>query len=411
MVSAGEVPQVRQKLHDANNFGRNMKSSIIAASIVSVMLAVAASAQVNPAISAANPPITKSVTAKPDATPDAARTTRARVLNQTQKSSTTNGSSPTNQSFQAHAKANFKNRARLESLPSEISVVDNMRVRSVADSATAVSNPKSVINRIGAATSTNVIVNSPVAVPMSPASSQIYRVGVGDVLDIQLNDNPGQVSTLFTVLSGGMLEYPLAGSPLHVSGMTTSEIATTLRKKIKLFEDPAVVVNVRDYASHTVTISGFVASPGPRTLRREAVPLYALLAESLVLPDATRVTIIRSSNTNTIDLNDSDSSATLVLPGDVIKVLGPVTATEFFFVAGEVKLPGQKPYHSGLTLMQGILAAGGATNSAAERVRVSRQGADGLLVTEEYNLRKIQDGKIADPVLQKDDRIELTVEN
>jgi protein involved in polysaccharide export with SLBB domain len=194
--------------------------------------------------------------------------------------------------------------------------------------------------------------------------------------------------------------------------MTTSEIATTLRKKIKLFEDPAVVVNVRDYASHTVTISGFVAAPGTKTLRREAVPLYALLAESLVLPDAARATITHSGNTIAIDLKDPTLSAALILPGDVIKVLGPAPGpTEFFFVAGEVKLPGQKPYHSGLTLTQAILAGGGATNGAGERVRVSRQGTDGRLVTEEFNLRKIQDGKLADPLLQKDDRIELAAAN
>src|SRR6185503_16722749 len=113
-----------------------------------------------------------------------------------------------------------------------------------------------------------------------------------------------------------------------------------------------------------------------------------------------------------IDLKDPNLSATLVLPGDVIKVLGaPPAVTEFFFVAGEVKLPGQKAYHSGLTLTQAILAAGGATNTAAERVRVSRQGTDGRLVTEEFNLRKILDGKVADPLLHKDDRIELTAAN
>jgi hypothetical protein len=62
-------------------------------------------------------------------------------------------------------------------------------------------------------------------------------------------------------------------------------------------------------------------------------------------------------------------------------------------------------------LTHAIFAAGGATNGASERERVSRQGTDARLVTEEFNLRKIQDGKLADPVLQKDDRIELTPAN
>lgn len=388
-----------------------MKNSILAASVLSVAFAVTAAAQVNPAISAVNSPVSRSVPAKSETPPEAARATRARVLNQTQKSPAINNPSANAQSLQAHAKANFKNRARLESLPAEVSTGDNTRVRSVTSSTAAVDQPKAITNKKVLAPNTNLNANVRTSTTLMSAPSQIYRVGVGDVLDIQLNNNPSQESTLFTVLSGGTLEYPLAGSPVQVTGMTTSEIATTLRTKIKLFEDPAVVVNVRDYASHTVTISGFVAAPGTKTLRREAVPLYALLAESLVLPDAGRATVIRSTGNISIELNDPDRSAMLVLPGDVIKVLGPAAATEFFFVAGEVKLPGQKAYHSGLTLTQAILAAGGATNAAAERVRVSRQGTGGRLVTEQFNLRKILDGKVADPLLHKDDRIELTAAN
>lgn len=387
-----------------------MKNPIIAASMLIVTLALGASAQVNPAITAGSRTVAKPAPAKTDP----AKATRSRVLNQPQQNPTTNGSSANDQSFQAHAKANFKNRARLESLrPETSSAADNSRLRSVATGSNAtVSDPKAVGDKDSAAPGTNLTATATASAVMAPAPSQIYRVGVGDVLDIKLIDNPGPESTLFTVGGGGVLEYPLAGGPVAVAGMTTSEIATTLRKKIKLFEDPAVVVNVRDYASHTVTISGFVAAPGVKTLRREAVPLYALLAESLVLPDAARVIITRSGSQIAVELKDPNLSATLVLPGDVIKVSGPAPApTEFFFVAGEVKLPGQKAYHSGLTLTQAIFAGGGATNGAGERVRVSRQGADGRLVTEEFNLRKIQDGKIADPVLKKDDRIELTPAN
>ncbi|MEP6742581.1 MAG: polysaccharide biosynthesis/export family protein [bacterium] len=299
-----------------------MKNPIFAASMLAVALAVTASAQVNPALSAANAPVARSITAKPAAAPDATKATRARVLNLTHKNGTTSGSSANSPTFQAHAKLNFKNRARLESLrPETLSAVNNTRLRNVAaNSNPAVNNPKAAANKNADAPGTNLIADASAPAPVAAAASQIYRVGVGDVLDIQLNDNPSQTSTLFTVLNGGLLEYPLAGSPLPVTGMTTSEIATTLRQKIKLFENPAVVVNVRDYASHNVTISGFVAAPGTKTLRREAVPLYTLLAESLVLPEAARVTITRSSSTIAIDLKDPKLSATLVLAGDLIKV-------------------------------------------------------------------------------------------
>jgi protein involved in polysaccharide export with SLBB domain len=211
------------------------------------------------------------------------------------------------------------------------------------------------------------------------------------------------------VLAGGLLEYPLAGNPIPVAGMTSSEVAAVLRQRIKIFENPVVLVNVRDYASHTVTITGFVAAPGTKALRREAVPLYAMLAEVVALPEAARATISRQGRpTMTLDLKDPNHSATLVVPGDVIKVLGGAPApTEFFFVGEGLNSPGQKPYHSGLTLTQAILASGGIRMSAGPRIRISRQRADGRLVNEDFDLRKIQGGKIPDPDLQKGDRIEI----
>jgi len=241
-------------------------------------------------------------------------------------------------------------------------------------------------------------------------SSQIYRVGVRDVLDIQLLDNPGKASTLFTVLDGGVLEYPLAGDPIVVAGLTAPEIATLLQKRVKIFDNPNVTVKVREYASHSVTISGFVAAPGTRVLRREAMPLYAILAESQVLPEAASAIITREGHQlAAVDLKDAKLSSTLVIPGDVIKVSGASAGpTEFFFIGGEISSPGQKAYHAGLTLTQAILASGGTKASAGSKVRVSRQGADGLLTTEEYNLRKIQSGKMPDPGLEKGDRIEIT---
>jgi protein involved in polysaccharide export with SLBB domain len=245
---------------------------------------------------------------------------------------------------------------------------------------------------------------------LANAPTQIYRVGVGDVLDIQLAGNPARNSTLFTVLENGVLEYPLAGNPVVVSGMTPSEIADLLRQRIKVFENPKVAVDVRDYASHGVTVSGLVTAPGKKILRREALPLYALLAEALVLPEAACAMITRKGETPiVVDINDANLSATLVLPGDTIKVSGPPpTPTDFYFVGGQINSPGQKPHHAGITLTQGILASGGMKPSAGSKVRISRQGADGKLVTEEFSLRKIQMGKEPDPALQKGDRVEVT---
>lgn len=257
-----------------------------------------------------------------------------------------------------------------------------------------------------ATTSLSTSTSSPA---LSAASTQIYRVGSRDVLDIQLGGNPMRESTLFTVLESGELEYPLASAPVKVAGLTTAEIASLLRQQIKILENPTVIVNVRDYASHRVAITGFVAAPGRKSLRREAVPLFTLLAEALVLPEAARATIIRQGRTVVVaDLKDPQQAATLVAAGDIIKVSGALPApTEFFFIGGAINSPGQKPYHDGITLTQAILASGGTAANAGDKVRVSRRGANARLITEEHNLRKIQSGNIPDPVLQKGDRIEV----
>src|SRR5882724_1638005 len=284
-----------------------------------------------------------------------------------------------------------------------LAITTSGQVKSVAaTNRTGNQKPVSSSNTVGA--SSNTVAN--VSAATNPAvSSQIYRVGVRDVLDIQLTNNSSSSSTLFTVLEGGLLEYPFAGDAIVVAGLTTSQIAALLGQRIKIFDNPTVAVHVRDYASHAVTVSGFVAAPGTRTLRREAVPLYTILAETQVLPEAVRATVIRQGQAPFIvDLKNANLSSTLIVAGDVIKVSGMSAGpTEYFFIGGEIVSPGQKSYHPGLTLTQAILASGGTNTSAGSRVRVSRQGADGKLTTEEYNLRNIQTGKTPDPALQKGD--------
>jgi protein involved in polysaccharide export with SLBB domain len=251
----------------------------------------------------------------------------------------------------------------------------------------------------------NTIVSNPTM--GSLALMNVYRVGTGDVLDIRLLNTPTRSSTLYTILPGGTLDYPLAGDPFAVTGLTTDEIAERLRSLIKIYEKPQVSVNVREYQSHSVIVTGLVNDPGLKYLRREAVPLFVVVTESQPRTEAGRAIIMRQGSPNmTVDLADTNAMSTLVMPGDVIK-LAPAPP-QFYFVGGAIADPGQKSFHTGLTLTQAILAAGGMTRFAGSDIKVSRTGADGRLMTTKYNLKKIEDGKIPDPVLQPGDRIEIS---
>ncbi len=252
------------------------------------------------------------------------------------------------------------------------------------------------------------------AQPLSPAPSltAVYRVGIGDVLDIHLlNQADPRRSTLYTVMAGGVLEYPLVADPMTVTGMTTDELAAQLVAELRhraVFDKPQVRVSVRDYASHTVLVSGLVSDPGPKTLQREAVPLYVVVAWAQPKTEAGRALVVShaTGTTASVDLNDATAMSMLVQPSDVITLTA--RPPEFFYVGGEINAPGQKDFHSGITLTQAVLASGGASRPESIKVKVSRQGADGRLVATEYNLREIEDGKIPDPALLPGDRIEVS---
>jgi protein involved in polysaccharide export with SLBB domain len=239
------------------------------------------------------------------------------------------------------------------------------------------------------------------------ALTNVYRVGIGDILDIRILNSQLSGSTLYTVLAGGMLEYTLAGEAVAVAGLTTDEIAARLTPLIKIYDKPQVTVNVREYASHYVIVTGLVHNPGSKVLRREAMPLYVVLTDAQPRSEAGRATIMRAGGQHiTIDLADTSATSLLVYPGDIIKLLA--APPQFFFIGGPVASPGQKTFHHGLTLTQAILASGGLTRFAGGEIKVSRQGADGRLVTTKYNLKKIEKGQVPDPLLQPGDRVEVS---
>ena len=258
--------------------------------------------------------------------------------------------------------------------------------------------------------------NAPVASVTAPNAAEppptsIYRLGSGDILDIRLTGGMSREPTLFTVLSNGAIDYPLAGEPTLAAGLTPEEIAARLSAAIKrrgIYDRAQFQITVREYASHTVLVSGLVDRPGQKVLRREAVPLYVVLAESFTRSDAGRVVISRATGqTKSLDLSDSNALGELVASGDVINVLP--RPREFFYIGGQIGAGGQKDFNPGMTLMQTILASGGVTRDAGAKVRVAvaRQGADGRLVTTEYDLREIEAGRVPDPRVQPGDRIEV----
>jgi protein involved in polysaccharide export with SLBB domain len=237
--------------------------------------------------------------------------------------------------------------------------------------------------------------------------TRIYRVGVGDVLDIRVAGSTTDESTLFTVSSNGQVEHPILGHGVKVSGLTTEEISELIGSELKrrsIRDGSNPEVGVRDYNSHTILVSGLVKEPGTKILRREAIPLYVVLADAQPLPEASVVVVIsqQTAGSQTIDLANPQQTSILIRPGDVITVQPPLK--QFFYIGGEVKSPGELPYRPGLSLTQAILTAGGVT-PRGQKVQLTRGNGNGLLTLQEFKLKDINKGKTPDPVVEPGDRI------
>jgi protein involved in polysaccharide export with SLBB domain len=251
-------------------------------------------------------------------------------------------------------------------------------------------------------------VSSPSAAAVTteqPNPTTIYKIGPGDVLDVRVNraDNS---SSVFTISASGVLDHPSLIDPLPVVGLTVEEVTARFEARMKRrgADDQKVSIGVNDYASHTILVSGLVKESGTKVLRREAIPLYVVVADAQPLPEASRLTLVRNHSQEDISLVDTDRMNLLVFPGDVITLLPELE--QFFYVTGEVVSPGEKKYRQGLTLTQALIVTGGVTAKAKE-ARVARDRGDGFLVVTRYKLKDIHSGKLRDPSIGPGDRITI----
>ena len=267
---------------------------------------------------------------------------------------------------------------------------------------------------------TQIAKGSDVSASTPPASSNektddkenltsVYKVGAGDVLDVRLTDATSNRSTLFTITPSGLLEHPDLPDPLPVAGLTVDEITARLKADLQrraVTDNIKIWVGVREYGSHAILVSGLVKEPGTKIIRREAIPLYVVIADAQPLPEATRLTLARNQTNElvSIELTDTKEMNRLVLPGDVI-TLHP-HEVQFFYVSGEVKSPGEKTFRRGLTLTQAVMIAGGVTTKSKE-ARLARDDGNGFLTVTRFKLKDIDSGKVRDPLIQPGDRITI----
>lgn len=112
---------------------------------------------------------------------------------------------------------------------------------------------------------TALLASSPVCAEPA-AERQPYRIGVEDVLDINVWKTP-DVTTQVWVRPDGRITVPLMGE-LRAEGLTVQQLSDALVEGLKeYFTDPVVTVTLVETNSLTVYLLGRVGSPGAMKLR------------------------------------------------------------------------------------------------------------------------------------------------
>jgi len=99
---------------------------------------------------------------------------------------------------------------------------------------------------------------------LNPSSNlPLQRVGPEDLLGLNVYDAPELTRTV-RVSAEGTIRLPMLKSPIRVDGLMPNEIealVTEALQREKLFVDPYVTVNVVEYHSRPINVSGAVRTP------------------------------------------------------------------------------------------------------------------------------------------------------
>lgn len=213
-----------------------------------------------------------------------------------------------------------------------------------------------------------------------------YIIGTQDVLSITVLEDE-KLNGKYTVEADGSFSFPLIGR-IQAGGMTIRDFEASLKAKLKagFFRNPQVSVGIEQYRSQRVFVTGEVRMPGmiPLTGGMTLVEALTRAGGASGVTSSGEVAIVRLKPEGQAASKDGDEPIRVSLrdleaggrtgnielqDGDTIYVL----RAESLYVFGEVKSPGAHSVREGMTVLQALALAGGATVDAAlNRIRIIR---------------------------------------
>lgn len=234
-----------------------------------------------------------------------------------------------------------------------------------------------------------------------------YEIGPGDLVWLEVVGQPDMTGDA-RISGDGMIMIPQARS-VSIAGLTLDQardvITSTLAKGY--LRSPQVLINVKDFASKKISVSGGVKAPESYAMvgGRSRFSDVLLRAGGLVDPAAPRAEVWRDiQGVRQIIPIDLERLRRGEAEGDIELLAGDhlyVPEVDQVYVDGQVGKPGGVAYRDGMKLTEAITQAGSMTSlGRAQGVTITR-GAEQIRV----NLRRVLAGKEADFALKPKDHI------
>jgi polysaccharide export outer membrane protein len=213
-----------------------------------------------------------------------------------------------------------------------------------------------------------------------------YRLGPGDVLDLEVIGEPNTLTTTFVGPDGKIYFYLLPG--IDVWGLTLTQarqrIVQEMQKLIR--EEQSVSLTLRSSENQRVWLHGRFLRPGPYPMAGPMTLLEAVAEGGGPAPkpasetdpepeaDLTRAFVLRQGHLLPVDfqrlLRDADPTQNVYLmPGDVVYL---PRASSDVFVLGAVSSPSRVAHGDQLTLLQAIAQAMPGREVRLSRVAILR---------------------------------------
>lgn len=234
-----------------------------------------------------------------------------------------------------------------------------------------------------------------------------YLIVPRDELRIQVEEIP-DLAASHTVAEDGTIQLAPVGR-LTAQGLSETDLAGRIRERLiqQGLRKATVTVSVTLSRSKPVLILGAVTNPGNQFISNATRLMdVLLLAGGLSGEHGLAVQVRRQAENglsdqlaipirDLIDALDPDANIP-IFPGDVINV-APARQVSISLL-GAVKTVGVQTFKStdNITLLQAIARAGGPADTASRKISIKRKAADGRLVEQLVDYRRILEGKDPD---------------